>query len=722
MAGPHDRVPRFAYLALFAGAFLARNIFLAEMRESPLFTTPVGDARAFDQWGQAIAAGDWVGQGVFYQAPGVSYVLGSLYALFGRDLELARQLFACCGALTCVLVADLGRRVLDRRAGLLAGWILALYAPLFFFEARLQKPALSQLLLVATLHTLVRHRQNPGSGKAFCTGLACVGAALVRENIWVLAPVLPFLVASPVADLRTRGGWLAALVLGAGLAFAPLALRNHLAGVPLHATTSNLGPNLYIGNHQGADGLYRSLRAGRGMPGTELEDARSIASDAAGRPLQDAEVSAWWRDRALDWMRAEPRTALALFGTKLGYVLHAREWMDTVSYRVACDESRVLRILGFVFRFGILVPLGLVGIVLALARGRRSEVTPLLVAGVLLAASVAAFFVFARLRLPLVPLLAPFAALTVLSSIRRARAGDHLALLRIGVPVALIGVLVHLPTGTGEYPRANTWNNLATAARLDGQTGLALEYYRRALVTRPDFPQARFNLGLLAAKRGRVEEAREHLEAATSANPAWRLEGFLALAEGHLERDEPEEALMLLEQARRERAERPELALRAARLYRRAGDLERAVMANRAALALRPAYPEALNNLGYTLALLGRLGEAREAYEVALEFDPAFTKAVVNLGWLLSSAPDPGVRDGRQALVLADRALELLGHESAAALDLSAAALAELGRYSEAELTAGRALSLAQDDGREEFAAEVRARLLLYRQGLPYRP
>ena len=182
MASPPDRAPRFAYLALFAGAFLARNVFLAEMRDSPLFATPVGDARAFDQWGQAIAAGDWVGEGVFYQAPGVSYLLGGLYALFGRDLELARQLFACFGALTCVLVADLGRRIIDRPTGLLAGWILALYAPLFFFEARLQKPALSLLLLMATLHTLVRHRQNPGHGKAFCVGLLCVGAETKYET------------------------------------------------------------------------------------------------------------------------------------------------------------------------------------------------------------------------------------------------------------------------------------------------------------------------------------------------------------------------------------------------------------------------------------------------------------------------------------------------------------------------------------------------------------
>jgi len=722
MASPPDRAPRFAYLALFAGAFLARNVFLAEMRDTPLFSTPMGDARAFDQWGQAISAGDWVGEGVFYQAPGVSYLLGSLYALFGRDLELARQLFACFGALTCVLVADLGRRVIDRPSGLLTGWILALYAPLFFFESRLQKPALSQLLLVATLHTLVRHRQSPGHGKAFGTGLLCVGAALVRENFWVLAAVLPILVISPVADLRTRGGWLLALALGAGLAFAPLALRNHLAGVPLHATTANLGPNLYIGNHEGADGLYQSLTVGRGMPGTELEDARAIAMGESGQPLEDPEVSAWWRDRAVDWMRSEPRSALALYVTKLGYVLHSREWMDTVSYRVARDESQLLRIFGLLFRFGILVPLGLVGIVLALARGRRRDVTPLLVAGVLIAASVAAFFVFARFRLPLVPLLAPFAALTILSSIKRVRARDHKALAFIGVPALVLAVLVHLPTAAVEYPRADTWNNLATVASIEGRSGQALVYYRRALEARPDFPQARFNLGLALAKRGQVEDAREHLQAASEAVPAWHLDGLLALAEGYLVRDEPEGALILLEEAVRVTAERAEQPFRAGRLFSRAGDLERATLAYRAALALRPDYPAALNNLGYTLAGLGRLEEAREAYEVALEFDADFAGAVFNLGWLLCSAPDADVRDGRQALVLADRALEIRGHGSAAALDLSAAALAELGRYTEAASTAGRALALAEDSGSEEFAADVRARLLLYRQGLPYRP
>jgi Flp pilus assembly protein TadD len=66
------------------------------------------------------------------------------------------------------------------------------------------------------------------------------------------------------------------------------------------------------------------------------------------------------------------------------------------------------------------------------------------------------------------------------------------------------------------------------------------------------------------------------------------------------------------------------------------------------ALRLRPAYPEAHNNLGGVLYLEGRRSEAIAQFTEALRLRPGFTEARNNLG-VAQSAPamTPGAPRGR---------------------------------------------------------------------------
>ena len=53
-----------------------RLLHLWQMRGTPYFSTLMGDARGYDQWAQRLAAGDWIGSDVFYQAPLYPYFSG----------------------------------------------------------------------------------------------------------------------------------------------------------------------------------------------------------------------------------------------------------------------------------------------------------------------------------------------------------------------------------------------------------------------------------------------------------------------------------------------------------------------------------------------------------------------------------------------------------------------------------------------------------------------
>src|SRR6266545_186115 len=135
-------------------AIILRYQYLSQIRSIPLFSNLIADSYAYDQWGVAIAGGDWLGKEVFYQAPLYPYFLGILYALFGHDLWSVRVVQMVMGALSCGLLYLVGKQFFSRSAGIAAGVILALYAPAIFYESLIQKSALD-LFLVALLLLVV---------------------------------------------------------------------------------------------------------------------------------------------------------------------------------------------------------------------------------------------------------------------------------------------------------------------------------------------------------------------------------------------------------------------------------------------------------------------------------------------------------------------------------------------------------------------------------------
>ncbi|KAB2958966.1 MAG: hypothetical protein F9K18_11805, partial [Thermoanaerobaculia bacterium] len=128
---------------LFAVALAVRLLYLHQLSGTPLGTWLLGDAAAYDAWARRIAAGDWWGDEVFYQAPLYPYFLGALYALLGPGAGVARVAQCVLGAAGCVLVAAAGVRFFGRAAGAASGALLAFYAPAIFYDGEIQKDTLS---------------------------------------------------------------------------------------------------------------------------------------------------------------------------------------------------------------------------------------------------------------------------------------------------------------------------------------------------------------------------------------------------------------------------------------------------------------------------------------------------------------------------------------------------------------------------------------------------
>ncbi len=671
-----------APVAVFALALAVRVAYVLELRGHDLFAVKLGDAAFFDAWARRIAAGELVGEGAYYQAPGYAWFLGAVYAVLGASTLAARLVQAALGAAACALVALAAGRVATPRTGAVAGALLALHAPAIALEGMLVRDALALFGVALLFSALTR---PPSALRAAAVGALAVSLALVRENMVVLAPIaLVWLARGGRGGRGVRARLAGAALLGALLALSPLVARNVAAGVAPLAASSNLGQNLWIGNHPGADGLFVPFRPGRAAPDEERADAEQLAEAALGRQLEPGEVSAHWRDRALAWMRAEPAAALALFARKARLLVHDEEWMDVQSYAFCRRESRVLGALGILFRGGVLVALACAGAVAGWSERRRLALPYLALA--LLLATTAAFFVFGRFRAPLWPFLATFAAVGLVAILERARTEPR----RLVAPLAALalGALVAFaPTGVVDDPIAATHANLGAALRAAGERDAAEHHLRAALARQPDDPDAHDAVLALAEvelARGARDAARARL---AEIDPAG-----LAPDEQH----------------------------RLGRLLRAADAIEAAEAAYRASLAARDD-ADVRNDLGWLLQVTGRLLEAAQEYERALELDGGATDALFNLARLRSAAPDPALRDGEQALALAARAAERFGSDDVDVLDVRAMALAELGRFGEATAMAWRAARRAQELGRSEGARECARRARWYAAGRPLR-
>jgi TPR repeat protein len=109
--------------------------------------------------------------------------------------------------------------------------------------------------------------------------------------------------------------------------------------------------------------------------------------------------------------------------------------------------------------------------------------------------------------------------------------------------------------------------------------------------------------------------------------------------------------------------------------------------------------------------------EALEWYRLAAAQGHAH--APNNIAWILATAPDARVRNGAEALRLAQQAVET--GADGVAIDTLAAAFAEVGLFEKAVAEQQRAIDMARAAGDLDAAADRESRLVLYRSRQPYR-
>ena len=623
-------------IVIFTVALTLRLIHVWQIRRSPFFTVLLGDARSYDAWALRIAAGDWIGRDVFYQAPLYPYFLGMIYSIAGRSLTLVRIAQAVIGSCSCVLIAAAARRLFSVRAAVVAGLMLAVYAPAIFFDALLQKSVLDVFFISLALWLIA------GNPRWFALGLAVGGLVLTRENALVFIPVI-LVWAVLRFGLKPAG----LFALGVTLLLLPVVMRNSIVGGGFYLTTSQFGPNFFIGNHAGANGTYQSLRYGRGDPEYERRDATDLAQQALHRTLTPAEVSRFWMDSAFAFIKSDPGAWLKLTARKIALLFNATEMIDTEDQTTYAESSSVLALLGPIAHFGVLVPLAVLGILATWTdRSRLGILYALLIA---YSASVVLFYVVGRYRYPLVPMLVLCAA----PAFSLPRSVSKRLAVQIAA-IAAIAVFVNWPMGSVNAMRAVTETNLGAALQNEHRRDDAIQHYRRAIATDPDYAPAYSNLGMALREESRIDEAEESYRHALELQPEFATAHY-NYANLLLDRGDPAAAIHHFESAMQKEPPSADVHNNFAIALASAGQIDEALREFRLAIDLDSTSAKAYRNLGDTLASQSRWPDAISALRKAVELDSGNADVRYDLASVLleSGSLDEAITEFRATLRIA---------------------------------------------------------------------
>jgi tetratricopeptide (TPR) repeat protein len=136
---------------------------------------------------------------------------------------------------------------------------------------------------------------------------------------------------------------------------------------------------------------------------------------------------------------------------------------------------------------------------------------------------------------------------------------------------------------------------------------------------------------------------------------------------------------------------------------------------------IQPHFLEGRENLGYAYYKQAKFADSIAQLKLELGDKPDRLFALSLAATQLATCPDDSIRNGAEALTLAERANSLSGRQTPVILDALSAAYAESGRFAEAVETEKQAVELASQRGDTAVATTLKAHLAKYSSNLPLR-
>ncbi|MGB2769450.1 MAG: tetratricopeptide repeat protein [Candidatus Zixiibacteriota bacterium] len=527
---PEKNRERIWILAVFVLALALRVVYLLQIKANPHFFSPTMDPLYHDVWAQNIAGGNWVGSKVFFRAPFYAYFLALVYKIFEHSYIIPRIIQHLVGSFSCVLVYFLARKLFNRKVAIVSGLIAATYGMLMYFEGELLLDSFLILFDLLLILFLLRAKENPKFFRWFACGIILGLSAITRPNILVFVPFVwlwIFLVFRREKRFKAVLTYSASFLLGSILIISPVTLRNLIAGEDTVLIASQGGINFYIGNNENADGVSAIFY----KEDWQYRDFQQMAERESGKSLKPSDISNFYYRKGVDFYLENPSSAFKLLVKKLYLFWNRFEISNNQNIYFFSRYSSLIRILPL--GFWLVGPLGLAGMILSMLALKRSKkvhsgkiadrrkriLLPILFTFSYMA-SVVMFFVTARFRLPVIPLLIIFSGFSLVWFFERLREKE-VSLVRtfllILAPFVLLTNSNAYHLRVGDFSQAHF--SLGNVYLKEGELDLALTEFNSVLALNPGYNRAHLNRGMVFFRRGDLGKAEKEFLAELELNP-----------------------------------------------------------------------------------------------------------------------------------------------------------------------------------------------------------
>jgi len=287
----------------------------------------------------------------------------------------------------------------------------------------------------------------------------------------------------------------ALVLLGVVIGTSPCWIHNYFVARDRVFLSAHSGINFWIGNNPDANGYPRFPPGLRASQVAMLQDSIDVAESAAGHPLKRGEVSEYWSAKARDYVVHHPLAWLRLLGLKLRNFWSAFRY-DDLSIITNLREQGVT--LPGIY-FGLLAALALPAMILTWNIARLGR----WISGAIFLQMLALLPVFTteRYRLAIVPGLAIFAAVGLVTLFSNLAAGKFRSALSYGVLLAVSTLFVSWPQSDPSLWALDAYNS-GWQALESGDLALAENKLQLARAYVPTNPETNFALGNLRLAEG----------------------------------------------------------------------------------------------------------------------------------------------------------------------------------------------------------------------------
>jgi tetratricopeptide (TPR) repeat protein len=526
----------------------------------------LSDSSLYFSWAKHIVSGkDFID--VYQQSPLYPFFLALFFIVFGTSIKLALIVQGILGAISCFLVFWLSISIFKNQwVGIVAAFLMAIYGPAIFYSGMLLMATLVIFINLIFLIVLLKAINNNKLWIWALAGLFLGLSALARATVLLFVPFLMiFLIGKALHVYRQKEKSvktdksaffrhqclypLCIFLFCSFLVILPITLRNYIKGKDLVLIAANAGITFYEGNNPWATGQYMD------PPGLDLgEDFNGgkIASYYEKRTLRPSEISNFWFKESWRFIKDHPSMYLKLLSKKLAYFWNHYEIPNAENIYFAKQYSEILRLP--LLSFLLVGPLGLLGVFMAF----NKKVPHVLIILLFLLSHMISnvlFFITARYRLPVTPILIIFMAYFVLSVKKEILdKSPRIVFTWIGIGIVVftfvlfpwkglnpkndyassycnIGILFHIVGNQNKAIRyfqmaieydpthVKSYNNMGGVYYAIGKKDEAMKYWKRGLELDPQSPLIHQNLGNMYKREGRLEKAKNAYKIAATHMP-----------------------------------------------------------------------------------------------------------------------------------------------------------------------------------------------------------